>query len=66
MKNIRVFLSENFIFLVVKFSVYLNRLVFLMPQETTKKQLKESRIDSICSTHIFRAQFAKSLKYIVK
>ena len=28
MKNIRVFLSENFHFLVVKFSVYLNRRVF--------------------------------------
>ena len=31
MKNIRVFLSENFHFLVVKFSVYLNRHVFVMP-----------------------------------
>ena len=30
MKNIRVFLSENFQFLVVKFSVYLNRPVFIM------------------------------------
>ena len=30
MKNIRFFLSENFQFLVVKFSVYLNRLVFVM------------------------------------
>ena len=30
MKNIRVFLSENFHFLVVKFSVYLNRHVFVM------------------------------------
>ena len=30
MKNIRFFLSENFHFLVVKFSVYLNRLVFVM------------------------------------
>ena len=30
MKNIRIFLSENFHFLVVKFSVYLNRRVFLM------------------------------------
>ena len=32
MKNIRGFLSENFhFFLVVKFSVYLNRRVFVMP-----------------------------------
>ena len=30
MKNIRFFLSENFHFLVVKFSVYLNRHVFVM------------------------------------
>ena len=28
MKNIRIFLSENFHFLVVKFSVYLNRARF--------------------------------------
>ena len=30
MKNIRFFLSENFQFLEVKFSVYLNRRVFVM------------------------------------
>ena len=30
MKKISEFLSENFHFLVVKFSVYLNRLVFVM------------------------------------
>ena len=30
MKNIRIFLSENFQFLVEKFSVYLNRRVFVM------------------------------------
>ena len=30
MKNIRFFLSENFHFLVVKFSIYLNRCVFVM------------------------------------
>ena len=30
MKNIKFFLSENFHFLVVKFSVYLNRRVFVM------------------------------------
>ena len=30
MKNIRIFLSENFHFLVVKFSVYLNRHAFVM------------------------------------
>ena len=30
MKNIRLFLSKNFHFLVVKFSVHLNRHVFVM------------------------------------
>ena len=30
MKNIRIFLSENFRFLVVNVSVYLNRHVFVM------------------------------------
>ena len=32
MKNIRIFLSENFHFLLVKFSVYLNRRVFVMSE----------------------------------
>ena len=30
MKNIRVFLCKNFQFLEVKFSIYLNRYVFVM------------------------------------
>ena len=30
MKKYQIFLSENFHFLVVKFSVYLNRRVFVM------------------------------------
>ena len=30
MKNIAVFLSENFQFLEIKFSIYLNRHVFIM------------------------------------
>ena len=30
MKNIRFFLSEHFQFLLVKFSIYLNRRVFIM------------------------------------
>ena len=33
MKNIRFFLSGNFHFWVVKFSVYLNRPVFVMSSE---------------------------------
>ena len=31
MKNLRIFHLKTFIFLVVKFSVYLNRLVLVMP-----------------------------------
>ena len=30
MKNIRFFLSENFQFLEVKFSIYLNRRIFVL------------------------------------
>ena len=37
MKNIRVFLSENFQFLVVKFSIYLNRRVFEMSVKTDQR-----------------------------
>ena len=37
MKNIRIFLSENFHFLVVKFSVYLKRHVFVMFGKKKKK-----------------------------
>ena len=33
MKNIRVFLPEKFRFLEVKFSIYLNRRVFVMEYE---------------------------------
>ena len=37
MKNIRFYLSEDFQFLAVKFSIYLNRSVFVMEQ--TQKQI---------------------------
>ena len=35
MKNIRVFVSENFQFLEVKFSIYFNRRVFVMSEKLT-------------------------------
>ena len=41
MKNIRVFLSENFQILEVKFSVYLNRRVFAMTCITDPKPLRK-------------------------
>ena len=44
MKNIGIFLSENFQFLVVKFSIYLNRRVFVM--KTTK--LLECALIVVC------------------
>ena len=37
----RIFLSENFHFLVVKFSVYLNRHVFIMREEVSQCQRTE-------------------------
>ena len=37
MKNIKSFLSENFQLLEVKFSIYLNRLVFVMKQRMDAK-----------------------------
>ena len=37
MKNIRIFLSENFQFSVIKFPVYLNRYVFVMKPYNVKK-----------------------------
>ena len=42
MKNIRI-LSENFQFLVVKFSIYLNRLGFLMHHKTYNKTCVTSK-----------------------
>ena len=38
MKNIRVFVSENFQFLEVKFSIHLNRRVFVMVNVDNKLQ----------------------------
>ena len=42
MKNIRIVLSESFPFLVVKFSVYLNRHVFVMYEQTLKVLIRQS------------------------
>ena len=40
MKHIRIFLSENFQFLVVNFSIYLNRLIFVMMINDQKSDQK--------------------------
>ena len=44
MKNIRDFLSENFQFLELKISTYLNRHIFVMHcfSKTTRKTISES------------------------
>ena len=47
MKNIRVFLSENYQFLEVKFSVYLNRRVFVMISNNCKSTLMHILIHTI-------------------
>ena len=58
MKNIIIFLSEIFHFLVVEFSVYLNRLVFIMKNrqfvvayqaDATKGQLILEQSDNSCN-----------------
>ena len=47
MKNIKSFLSENFQFLVVKFSIYLNRRVFVMAsqQAVTRPNLEQALLE---------------------
>ena len=45
MKTTRFFLSENFPFLVVKFSIYLNRRVFVMGMK-------------MCAFFLFHVHFA--------
>ena len=47
MKNIRVFLSENFQCLEVKFSIYLNRRVFAMQISMVRKILEPLKIKAI-------------------
>ena len=50
MKNIRDFLSENFQFLEVKFSTYLNRHVFVMQFcFLFLRHLKQTNIGCICA-----------------
>ena len=47
MKNLKVFLLEIFQFLVVKFSVYLNRRVFVMSKRN--EFAPEGSMEKICS-----------------
>ena len=49
-KNIRFFLSENFQFLVVRFSIYLNRRVFVMIWEKDLELRKDCRPRPDCTS----------------
>ena len=67
MKNIRVFYLKIFIFLVVKFSIYLNRHVFVMlyrcmftfeiMQNKTFYGKQYSKIDTTKIAHAFNSKF---------
>ena len=43
MKNISIFLSENFQFLVVKFSIYLDRRVMALKRSVAKEKKRKKK-----------------------
>ena len=55
MKNIKVFVSENFQFLEVKFSIYLNRCVSIMPKMFEPPQFDCKTYPALCFSFSFRA-----------
>ena len=59
MKNIRTFLSENIPFLVVKFSIYLNRRVFIMCPCTSLTNLRTVRLTLFHT--IYQCPFLRTL-----
>ena len=61
MKNIRIFLSENFHFLVVKFPAYLNKHVFVMSKGLYVKFVSDHR-----HLHIHKSAKIKFVFYNVK
>ena len=53
-KHIRIFLSENFHFLVVKFSVHFNRHVFVMtPVVFSFENRKEGNVETVHCSRIY-------------
>ena len=67
MKTIRDFLSENFQFLEVKFSIYLNRYVFVMKSPEEARQILEwlqSIVKNICLIILFNKHEATKIKPI--
>ena len=62
MKNIRFFYLKFFIFLVMKFSIYLNRRVFVAPQYTFV--CGEISFDTVQLTHALTEHIHRSyLRY---
>ena len=61
MKNIRVFLSENFQFLEVKFSIYLNRCVFVMISLNISCKLPPKEIICIKCKNLFSGKNRKTI-----
>ena len=60
MKKYQNFFFENFHFLVVKFSVYLNRLVFVMIFDTVEELVMSTQnIWSIFDDHCYKQTFNK-------
>ena len=55
-------LSENFRFWVIKFSIYLNRRVFVIPANDTKRKSKQAKIDSTQATDQRKKQNKKKKK----
>ena len=47
MKNIKIFIDENFNFTVIKFSIYLNRRVFVMDCILISFVIIESILDTL-------------------
>ena len=52
MKNIRIFLSEKFPFLVVKFSIYLNRSVFVMKRLNAYRSFLPSSLEQSLADYL--------------
>ena len=55
MKNIRFFLSENFMFWEVKFSIYLNRRVFVMEGEVKRREGETGQKETY-TDHLYNVQ----------
>ena len=65
MKNIRDFLSEKFQFLEVKFSIYLNRCVFIMGQSMEEQRPKFDRVNVASNPQFLMVRHNPAIRYYV-